>query len=156
MIHNKTGEPILVRGLTRISGMTREKGLNQARKVTSRAVAHVRSGNISHTPATAANTHGDNSKDNGDGDGSEEGGGGDDDDPSTIACSPPIIYHFTFPSHFLSCLLLVGTSWLFKESFLAAIPLIGLCALCAFPDKLQFLRGEASPQGAKFEMRGKK
>ena len=53
-------------------------------------------------------------------------------------------------------LLLAGTAWLFKDSFLAAIPLIGLCALCAFPEKLQFLRAEVSSQGAKFEMRGKK
>jgi len=67
-----------------------------------------------------------------------------------------IVYHFSFPSHFLSSLLLVGTSWLFQDSFLAAIPLIGLCALCAFPEKLQFLKGEISPKGAKFEIRGKK
>jgi hypothetical protein len=54
-----------------------------------------------------------------------------------------------------SSMLLVGTAWLFKDSYLAAIPLISLCALCAFHKTLQFLKAEVSSQGAKFEMWGK-
>jgi hypothetical protein len=96
------------------------------------------------------NNGGDGSGDDG---GGEESGEGDDGDPSDIAL--PIVYQFVFPTNFLNSLLLVSTAWFFKDSFLAAIPLIGLRALCAFPEKLQFLRGEVSSQGAKFEIRSK-
>src|SRR5215831_7847565 len=133
------------------------KGPRQAKR---KVREHTTSSNAIRTPAKSANT---NNNNNNDGDGGDDGGGDDggaedggDDDPSDIARPLPIVYRLTLPSHFLSCLLLAGMSWLFRESFLAAIPLIGLCALCAFPEKLQFLKGAVSSQGAKFEIRGKK
>jgi hypothetical protein len=115
------------------------------------------SSNTSSVTTSNANNEGNTSSDSGDG--GDDGGGGEDggdDDPSDIALSSPTVYHLIVPSNFLNCVLLAGTAWLFQDSFLAAIPLIGLCALSAFPEKLQFLRGEASLKGAKFEIRGKK
>jgi hypothetical protein len=107
--------------------------------------------------ATDSNTSNDNSDDGGDDGGGGEDGGGDDDDPADILLLLPVAHHIvsfsSFP--FLSSMLLAGMAWLFKDSFLAAIPLIGLCALCAFPDKLQFLKAEVSPKGGNFEIRGK-
>jgi len=107
--------------------------------------------------ATASST-GSDSNDDGGGDdgGGEDGGGGDDDDPSDIALSPPVVYHVVSLPPFFSCMLLAGTAWLFRDCYLAAIPLIGLCALCVFPKTLQLLKAEVSSRGAKFEMRGKK
>jgi hypothetical protein len=164
MSYNEQGRPIYNPnapgwGMVKRFSLCHEIGhweLSHPREAKSKAVAHATSSSTSSTPANNTNTDGNNGNDNGDGDDGEEAGGGDDDDPSDIARCLPIACHFIFPSHFLSCLLLACTSWLFKESFLAAIPLIGLCALCAFPEKLQFLRGEVSSQGAKFEIRSKK
>jgi len=130
--------------------------LHNARETKHKAVSHSTSSNTSSVTTSNANNEGSNSSDSGgggDGEGGEDGG---DDDPSDIALSPPTVYHPIVPSNFLNCVLLAGTAWLFQDSFLAAIPLIGLCALSAFPEKLQFLRGEASLKGTKFEIRGKK
>jgi hypothetical protein len=148
------------RGITLTKGSTlcHEYGhlrLSNAREIKHKAASHATSSNTGSVTVSNANHDGNNGSD---GDGGDEGGGedGGDDDPSDVALSPPIVYHLVIPNHFLSCLLLAGTAWLFKDSFLAAIPLIGLCALCAFPETLQFLRGEVSSQGAKFEIRSKK
>ena len=120
------------------------------REAKNKAVTHAMPSNVNRK------SHGTNGDDKGDGDSGEDGGGGDDDDPPASIQALPITYHFPFPDYFLSCLLLAGMAWLFHDNLLAAIPLIGLCALCAFSDKLQILKGEVSSRGAKFEIRSKK
>src|SRR5262249_41208539 len=139
---------------SRVFGYEEDSRVNHARETKSTVGMHTTSSNASSSSASTTNVDSNSSDDSGGGDGSEDGGGGDDDDPADIIL--PIVYQFVFPSNFLSSLLLVGTAWLFKDSFFAAIPLIGLCALCAFRDKLWFLKGEMSSQGAKFEIRSKK
>ena len=107
---------------------------HNARETKHRAVSRSTSSNTSSVTTSNANNEGNTSSDSGDG--GDDGGGGEDggdDDPSDIALSPPTVYHLIVPSNFLNCVLLVGTAWLFQDSFLAAIPLIGLCALSAFP-----------------------
>jgi hypothetical protein len=156
---------LLARGITVTRGsmaatLCHEIGhlqFHNARETKHKAVSRSTSSNTSSITTSNANNEGNTSSDSGDG--GDDGGGGEDggdDDPSDIALSSPTVYHLIVPSNFLNCVLLAGTAWLFQDSFLAAIPLIGLCALSAFPEKLQFLRGEASLKGAKFEIRGKK
>jgi len=131
--------------------------LNNAREIKHKAASHSTSSNAGNVTTSDANNDGNTGSD---GDGGDDGGDGSgedgDDDPSDIAQSLRSVYHLTFPSHFLSCLLLSVMCWIFRDSLLAVMPLTGLCALCAFPDKLQLLKGEVSSQGAKFAIRGKK
>jgi hypothetical protein len=131
--------------------------LGHTRETKRAAVSRSASTSTSAVSATSTGSegNGDGGGDDGGGGDGEDGGGGDDDDPADIAHPLPVVDRVVSPGSFLRCVLLAGTAWLFKDSFLAAIPLIGLCALCAFPESLQFIRCKLSAQEVDFEIRRK-